>query len=169
MEFEGQLEVAERSGILLDLRLADSPPKQARVGLQRNSSALENGLVSTHNISQGSSPRNMIDRKVRAPWSALIQGCLGAQAAVPSNLNGLTRHSLLNPGAGGPAWRRAIALLMWLATAAGMAGFERAPIALAQNLGTVALGSTSSASAVTANVRDNPIWISNITTYPQIT
>jgi hypothetical protein len=157
MEGEGQLEVAKRSGILLDLRLADSPPKEARKVLQRNSSALENRLVSTLNISQESSPRKLIDRKVRVPWSALIQVCLGAQTAVQSNLNGLTRHSPLNPGAGGPGWRRAIALLMWLAAAAGIAGFEGAPIALAQNLGALALGSTSSATAVTANLPDNLI------------
>jgi hypothetical protein len=53
---------------------------------------------------------------------------------------------------------------MWLATAAGIAGFDGAPIALAQNLGTLALGSTSSATAVIANLRDNLIWVSNITT-----
>ena len=132
--------------------------------LERNSSALENGFVSTLNVSHESSSRNLIDRKVRAPWSALIQVCLAAQTAVQFNLNGLTRHSLLNPGAGGPGCRPAIALLMWLAAAAGIAGFDGAPIALAQNLGTLALGSTSSATAVIANLRDNLIWVSNITT-----
>jgi hypothetical protein len=84
-----------------------------------------------------------IDGKVRASLSALTQVRLGALTLVQSNVNGLTRHSLLNPGAGGRGWRRATALLMWLADAAGIAGLHGVPMALAQNLGTVALGSSS--------------------------
>jgi hypothetical protein len=53
-----------------------------------------------------------IDGKVRAPLSALTQVRLGALTLVQSNVNGLTRHSLLNPAAGGRGWRRAKALLM---------------------------------------------------------
>ena len=59
MEGEGQLEVAEKSGILLNLRLADSLPNKPGV-LQGDSSAFENGLVSTHHISQKFSLRKLI-------------------------------------------------------------------------------------------------------------
>jgi hypothetical protein len=101
------------------------------------------GNASTQDISQEFSPGKPIDRKVRAPLSALTQVRWGALTLVQSNVNGLTRHSLLNPGAGGPGWRHATALLMWLAAAAGIAGFDGAPRALAENLGTVALGERS--------------------------
>jgi hypothetical protein len=132
------------------------------------------GNASTHNISQEFSPGKPIDRKVRAPLSALTQVRWGALTLVQSNVNGLTRHSLLNPGAdgpgaGGPGWRHATALLMWLAAAAGIAGFDGAPRALAENLGTVALGSSRSATAVIANVRDRPFPVSNPYCFAQIT
>jgi hypothetical protein len=56
---------------------------------------------------------------------------------------------------------------MWLEAAAGIAGFDGAPMALAQNLGTVALGSSSSATAVTANVPDKPARVSNLYCFPR--
>jgi hypothetical protein len=40
-------------------------------------------------------------------------------------------------------------------------------MALAQNLGTVALGSSSSATAVTANVPDKPARVSNLYCFPR--
>jgi len=58
---------------------------------------------------------------------------------------------------------------MWLAAAARIAGFDGAQMALAQNLGTVALGSSSSATAVRANVRDKPFPVSNPCCIPRIT
>jgi hypothetical protein len=110
-----------------------------------------------------------IDRKVRAPLSALARLRLGALTQVQSNVKGLTPHSLLNPGAGGPGCRHATALLMWLAAVAGIAGFDGAQMALAQNLSAVALGSSSSATAVRANVRDKPFRGSNPCCIHQIT
>ena len=127
------------------------------------------GNLLTHNISRVFSPMKPIDRKVRAPLSALARLRLGALTQVQSNVKGLTPHSLLNPGAGGPGCRHATALLMWLAAVAGIAGFDGAQMALAQNLSAVALGSSSSATAVRANVRDKPFRGSNSCCIHQIT
>jgi Bacterial Ig-like domain (group 3)/MBG domain (YGX type) len=96
----------------------------------------------------------LVDRTVRARLSVLTPRDSGAFIAAQPNMEGSSRPSWrhLGAGAGRLAGGRVAAQLMRMAAAAGIAGLFGAPLALAQNLGTVALGSSSSATAVTVTV-----------------
>jgi hypothetical protein len=88
----------------------------------------------------------LIDRKVCAPVPAFSQVDLDALSAVKPMKDGLTRRDQ-GSGACRRGGARFVALLMGLA--AGAVGVLGVPMAAAQNLGTVALGSWSSATTVT--------------------
>ena len=96
----------------------------------------------------------LIDREVCAPLSALTPRDSGALIGAQPNMEGSSRRSWrdLGEGAGWLAGGRVAAQLMRLAAAAGIAVLCGAPMASAQSLGTVALGSSSSATAVTVKV-----------------
>jgi hypothetical protein len=96
----------------------------------------------------------LLDNKARAPLSVLTPRDSDALIPAQPNMEGSSRRSWrdLGAGAGWLAGGRVAAQLMRMAAAAGIAGLFGASLALAQNLGTVALGSSSSATAITVNV-----------------
>jgi hypothetical protein len=112
------------------------------------------GNASTYYIYRKFSPMKLVDRKVRAQLSILTPRDSGALIAAQPNMERLSRRSWrdLGAGAGWLVGRRVAAQLLRMAAAGGIAGLSGAPLAVAQNLGTVALGSLSSATAITVNV-----------------
>jgi sugar lactone lactonase YvrE len=90
----------------------------------------------------------LINRKVHAPLSGLVPPHLGTPTAVHPCMDGLTRRSQRNFGAGWPDRGRVVALLACLIVATGVAGLYGVPMASAQNFGTVALDSSSSVTPV---------------------
>jgi hypothetical protein len=91
----------------------------------------------------------LINRKVHAPLSGLVPPHLGTPTAVHPCMDGLTRRSQCDFGAGWPDRGRLVVLLVCLIVATGVAGLYGVPMASAQNFGTVALNSSSSSTPVT--------------------
>jgi hypothetical protein len=94
------------------------------------------------------------DRKVCTPLSVLTPRDSGTLIAAQPNMEGWSRRSWRDLGAD-PGWLaggRAAAQLMRLAAAAAIAVLCGAPMASAQSLGTVALGSSSAATPVSVTV-----------------
>jgi large repetitive protein len=139
----------------LDISQIEIPDECARSAVQ-SQSHYNIGNASTFRISQEFSPMKLVDRTVRARLSVLTPRDSGAFIAAQPNIEGSSRRSWRHLGAGAGAGRlaggRVAAQLMRMAAAAGIAGLFGAPLALAQNLGTVALGSSGSATAVTVTV-----------------
>jgi hypothetical protein len=137
----------------LDISQIEIPDEYARSAVQ-SQSHYNIGNASTFRISQEFSPMMLVDRTVRARLSVLTPRDSGAFIAAQPNMEGSSRRSSRHLGAdaGRLAGGRFAAQLMRMAAAAGIAGLFGAPLLLAQNLGTVALGSSSSATAVTVTV-----------------
>jgi sugar lactone lactonase YvrE len=91
----------------------------------------------------------LINRKVHAPLCGLVPSHLGTPTAVHPCMGGLTRRSQCDFSTGWPDRGRLVVLLVCLIVATGVAGLYGVPMASAQNFGTVALNSSSSATPVT--------------------